>query len=106
MKLLAPILALALTACATTSVTLPAKKGLTAASALYASACGAVSAAHDAGSLKGKSFNDAKKTCIYADDLLDAADQALILGDDKLAAEKVQAAFILLEKIEALTPEN
>lgn len=107
MRLLAPLVAaLVLSACTTTDVSLDARKGLTAASAVYVSACGAVEKAHDAGALTGKKFNDARKACIQADDLLDAADLALAIGKTSDAAANVQAAFLILEKVAAATAEN
>ena len=107
MRLLAPLVAaLALSACATTDISLDARKGLTAASAVYVTACGAVEQAHAAGTLKGRDFNAAKKACIQADDLLDAADLALAIGKTSDAAANVQAAFLLLEKVATATAEN
>lgn len=105
MKALILATCFALVGCATTSIELDAKKGLTAASAIYVTACGSVEKLHATGSLTGRKFNDAKKVCVQADDLLDAADLALAIGRNQDAAQNVQAAFLLLEKVTAITEE-
>lgn len=86
--------------CTTTgSLNFTAQRAATLARASHAQACGAVETSHNAGVLTGERFNEAKRICIQADTVLDAADAALIMGQDELAGQKINQALDLLSEI-------
>lgn len=109
--------ALSLSACATTpadplygtpaasaDLGLTVEHGLAAARGSHALICKAVIAAHAGGVLKGRNFNQAKKACVDADDDLDAAEAAWILGQTLVAQQKIAGANAQLDRAKALTP--
>lgn len=96
----------ALPACTTVqreTITLSATKAATLARAAYIVPCGAVKPAHDAGTLTGAKFNRAKALCGRADDALDAADAALIMGRDAAAVTSITQALDALDDLKTIT---
>lgn len=85
-----------LAGCATTQ-TMPVERSAALARGSHALACQAVETAHNSGTLSGKNFNAARTACIQADDLMDAADTALLLGQTATAVAKLHAASKLIE---------
>lgn len=96
--------ALSLAACATPPgrpPTYSAERSATLARASHAQLCGSVETAHATGALHGEAFNRAKLLCVQTDQLLDAADAALLLGDTATAAAKLSAATANLSTLKA-----
>lgn len=96
---IALIVALSLTACATTSAP---KVRLAEATAAYIALCGEVKASHQAGQLKGDSYAKARQACLTAHDGLGVADAALQAGESASAATPLQRVDMALAGLRAL----
>lgn len=103
MKPLIPLAALLLASCAH-APTYPATRAATLARASHEQVCGAVEKAHAAGVLTGQRFNLARGLCIQADDVLDAADAAVMGDRDTDALALVAKAQGLIEQIQKVAP--
>jgi hypothetical protein len=91
---------LLLAGCATGNVTLNAERGAMLARASHAISCETVEA--NRAVMGPEKFGRARDLCIRADDILDSADAAVIIGNSPEAAARVNEAIALIEAIKAL----